>query len=105
MEILDLAMACRGETLSSGVKLSMGDLQNRMENLKKSLAFATPARTKRKFKKEADEFIPHKRIFQTDNLPPKLDPLQVIDILNVLDLANKRLEGLTIENIRNLNAF
>ena len=46
-----LATASRGETLSSGLKLSMGDLQNRMEKLTQSLAFATPARTKRKFKK------------------------------------------------------
>ena len=103
--IFELAKTLRGEKLSSGVKLSIGDLQDRIQKLTKFLAFTSPARTKRKFKKKADKFIPHKRTFQTDNLPPKLDPLQVIDILNVLNLAIKRLEGLTIENIRNLNSL
>jgi len=103
MEIFDLATASRGERLTTGVKISMDDLQDRQEKLTKSLAFATPARAKRKFKREADEFIPHKRIFPNDQLPPKLEPLQIVDCLNRLDLAINSLEGLTIDSVKNLN--
>ena len=70
-------------------KLSVDVLRQRKDKLKKSLAFATPARSKRKFKKEADDYIPHKRIFSATKLPSTLDSAETIECLNELDLYVK----------------